>query len=326
MEAFPSMKTIDSFLPQGKDDPDRYPQSSTMDFHNKATGHERRIALYLVENFRYSPEPFEQFVYCTQLMQAECLASAYRLWKRQWKGPGREYCGGALVWQLNDCWPVTSWAIADYYMRPKHAYFTIKREMMPVSCGITRRETVIPKDKHTSANVTKKTTVEIWGSNLSLEDATVDVIIKTWDIITGKETYFKTLKTAFFLPQNQSTEIADMELPVSHKDEETCTVVAVYFWQAGKQVARYVNWPEPLKYVHLQAPKHLSAEISPDGKTVEISAEVPVKGVAVECDDEAVLFSDNLVDVVPGEVISIPAKGATKGSRIETRYLGMGMI
>jgi hypothetical protein len=31
----------------------------------------------LVENFRYAPDPFEQFIYSTQLIQAECLASAY---------------------------------------------------------------------------------------------------------------------------------------------------------------------------------------------------------------------------------------------------------
>jgi beta-mannosidase len=326
MEAFPSIKTIDSFLPHGKDDPDRYPQSATIDFHNKAAGHERRIALYLVENFRYAPEPIEQFVYCTQLMQAECLASAYRLWKRQWKGPGREYCGGALVWQINDCWPVTSWAIVDYYLRPKHAYFTVKREMAPLSCGITRTETVIPRDKYTSVHATKTTTIEIWGSNLTLEDITVDVVVKVWDVVTGRETFCKTLKTAFLLPQNQSTEVVDLELPVLHKGDEARAVVAVYFWQGGRQVARYVNWPEPLKYVHLQAPRYLSAEISRDGKTVEVSAEVPVKGLALECDDDEVTFSDNLLDVVPGEVMSISVKGANKGSRIETRYLGMGMI
>lgn len=24
--------------------------------------------------------------------------------------------GGVIVWQLNDCWPVISWAIADYFV------------------------------------------------------------------------------------------------------------------------------------------------------------------------------------------------------------------
>lgn len=42
------------------------------------------------------------YVYYTQIMQAETLASAYRLWRRNWKGRGREYTAGALVWQVRD--------------------------------------------------------------------------------------------------------------------------------------------------------------------------------------------------------------------------------
>ena len=325
MEAFPNIKTIDAFLPLGKDDPDRFAQSSTVDFHNKADGHERRIALYLVENFRYAPDPLEQFIYSTQLMQAECLASAYRLWKRQWKGPGKEYCGGALVWQINDCWPVTSWSIVDFYLRPKHAYYTVKREMAPISLGVTRKEHLVPKDKHTRAYIKKTTQIEIWGSNLTLKDLKVDVVVKAFDVISGKETYSKTVKSGLVLPENRSTEITAMDVPVKVKDsgEEDRIVVAVYLFEDGKQIARYINWPEPLKYVHLQKPKHLTADVSRDGKTVEISAEVPVKGVAVECEDDDVKFDDNLVDIVPGEIVSISVTGANKGTKVETRHLGM---
>ncbi|RDL42366.1 putative beta-mannosidase B [Venustampulla echinocandica] len=325
MEAFPNIKTIEAFLPLGKDDPDRFAQSSTVDFHNKADGHERRIALYLVENFRYAPDPLEQFIYSTQLMQAECLASAYRLWKRQWKGPGREYCGGVLVWQTNDCWPVTSWAIIDYFLRPKHAYYTVKREMAPISLGVTRTEHSVPKDKNTRAYIEKTTKIEIWGSNLTLEDLTVDVVVKAFDVIIGEETYSKTVKSSFLLPENRSTEIVDFPVPVRNKDsgEEYKTVVAAYLFQDGVQIARYINWPEPLKYVHLQKPKSLQAELSSDAKVVEISAEVPVKGVALECADGEVVFEDNLVDIIPGETVCIGVKGAGEGTKIETRYLGM---
>jgi beta-mannosidase len=49
MEAFPHIQTIESFV---KNPAEMYPQSQTLDFHNKADGHERRIAAYLVENFR----------------------------------------------------------------------------------------------------------------------------------------------------------------------------------------------------------------------------------------------------------------------------------
>ncbi|KAH8682052.1 glycoside hydrolase superfamily [Xylariales sp. PMI_506] len=326
MEAFPSVKTIDAYLPLGKDDPDRYPQSSTVDFHNKAAGHERRIALYLVENMRYAPDPLEQFVYCTQLMQAECLASAYRLWKRQWKGPGREYCAGALVWQINDCWPVTSWAICDYYLRPKHAYYTVKREMAPLSVGVTRREHQHPRDKYTRVRIDTSVKLEIWGSNLTLDDLAVDCVVVAWDIETGAEIFRETVGRDLQLPRNQSTEVAALDVPgAPDAAVQGRTVVAAYLVDPrdGKQLARYVNWPEPLKYLHLQKPQQLRAVLSEDAGSVAVSAEVPIKGLALECEDDEVKFEDNLVDIVPGETVTIAVRGAKKSSVITTRYLGM---
>ena len=327
MEAFPNIETIDGFLPKGKDDPDRYPQSSTVDFHNKADGHERRIALYLVENMQYKFDPFEQYVYCTQLMQAECLASAYRLWKRQWKGPGREYCAGALVWQINDCWPVTSWAIVDHYLRPKHAYYTVKREMAPVTIGLKRIAEQKFADKFTAAYSTTKHKIEMWASNLTLENKSVAVQIKAWDVVTGRETYSKTLCEGFCLEQNRSTEITEFDVPVEKQgdNEESRIVVAAYLLENDKQVARYVNWPEPLKYTRLQKPQELRVTLSGDGQTVGLSAEVPVKGVAVYSSKEGVVFDDNCVDVVPGETVYIGVKGLEQGEgdRLSLRYLGL---
>jgi beta-mannosidase len=49
MEAFPHIDTIKYYC---TDPSQLYPQSHMLDFHNKADGHERRIATYLVENFR----------------------------------------------------------------------------------------------------------------------------------------------------------------------------------------------------------------------------------------------------------------------------------
>ncbi len=327
MEAFPDIKTIDSYLPEGKRDVDRYPQSSTVDFHNKAAGHERRIALYLVENMRYTFEPFEQFIYCTQLMQAECLASAYRLWKRQWKGPGREYCAGALVWQINDCWPVTSWSIIDYYLRPKHAYFAVKRELAPITIGMKRTVRSTPDDKYTKAYVKTTHRIEMWASNLTPRRRNVEVQLKAWNVASGKETYSKTLHDSFVLEPNRSIEITGFNVPAREKDadEESQVVVASYLFEEGKQVARYVNWPEPLKYTHLQKPQRLEVKVSPNTESVHISAEVPVKGVALYSDDNAVMLADNCVDIVPGETVMIGVKGLKEGvnSRLGVRYLGL---
>lgn len=49
MEAFPHIDTIKYYC---TDESQLFPQSHMLDFHNKADGHERRIATYLVENFR----------------------------------------------------------------------------------------------------------------------------------------------------------------------------------------------------------------------------------------------------------------------------------
>lgn len=49
MEAFPHRATIEQFI---VDEDEMYPQSLTMDFHNKARDHERRLGTYILENFR----------------------------------------------------------------------------------------------------------------------------------------------------------------------------------------------------------------------------------------------------------------------------------
>ncbi|GFP60057.1 beta-mannosidase B [Trichoderma asperellum] len=325
MQGFPSVKTIDAYLPKGKDDPDRHPQSDIVDFHNKADGHERRIALYLAENIAFTTSPLEQYVYSTQLMQGECLSSAYRLWRREWKGPGREYCSGALVWQLNDCWPVTSWALCDYYLRPKLAYFTVKRELNPYTVGIKRTEHRHPKDKYTRVDIDVKTKLEIWASSFTLDDIKVDCVVKGWDVETAEEVFSKTIASSQQLLGNQTTELAIIDLPVKTPNAglEGRTIVAAYIYQDGKLLARYVDWPQPLKHVHLQQPQRLSVKLSQDSSSVILSADVPVKGVALECDDEAVKFDDNLIDLVPGEEVPVRVTGATKDTVITTRYLGI---
>ena len=55
--------------------------------------------MYIVENFRLSIATMDDYIYATQLLQAEALATAYTLWRRRFGGYGREKTSGALVWQ-----------------------------------------------------------------------------------------------------------------------------------------------------------------------------------------------------------------------------------
>lgn len=325
MEAFPSIRTIDSYLRLGSRDPDRFPQSSTVDFHNKAAGHERRLATYLTENLQYTFKPFEQYIYATQLLQAEALGTAYRLFRRQWQGPGKKYCGGALVWQLNDCWPVTSWSIADYYLRPKLAYFAIKRELKPIIIGMKQTTRSSPADEvhHHSETVTHE--IEIWASNLSLKERKGFLKVSSYDIITGK---LKGMNDwpIHTLPPNRSTELATWTTSIKNKDEHYRTVTEAYFHEAGlgQQLASSTSWPEPLKYVPFQQPRNLQIEVL-DGGFV-IRSEVPVKGVMLELEDDtdAVKWDDNGFDLMPNDPVIVRAHGLKKSDagRIRIRYLG----
>lgn len=366
MEAFPDIMTVDSYLEDGNLDIDRYPQSSTVEFHNKAAGNERRLALYLAENIPYNLKPFNYYIYCTQLIQAECLSSAYKFWKRQWKGPGKEYCSGALVWQLNDCWPCTSWSIVDYYLRPKLAYFAIKRELQAITVGLKRTVHTTFADKYTRAFTMTVHKIEMWACNLSLDAHEVSVHVRTYNLVTGDQEEHENLFTRLSLLPNRSAEISEFEIPVSRKpedkvlvdtvdhtmrsQEEQQTVVAVYLCNKdGDQIARAVNWPEPLKYAHLPKPKKLQFKLTPNVRdlnrkrargtgeddklpqmagAIEISTDVPIKGFLLEVtveEDHDVAFEDSGLDLMPEEIISIGVQGLRCGDEkgLTARYLGM---
>ncbi|KAL8757843.1 MAG: hypothetical protein Q9199_001914 [Rusavskia elegans] len=329
MEAFPSISTIDSYLPNGKDDLDRYAQSSTVDFHNKAIGHERRLATYLVENIPYNHEPFDYYVYCTQLMQAECISTAFRLWKREWKGRFREYCGGALVWQLNDCWPGQSWSIVDFSLRPKLAYYAMKRELADITINTKRIVEEIPADRYTRAHVKRIHKVQIFATNLSLENHQYLLRFQGWDISTGQLLFVEKTPQPETLEYNQSTEICVREL--GNSETASRMVFAAYLInpEDAQSVARSVNWPKPLKYIQFPAPKNLRVDTVRGqgiGNAFEVQCDVPVKGFVLEVDDgekRDIVLEDNCVDLVPGEAVRIGVKGleSVQEPKITYRYL-----
>ncbi|KAL1968698.1 hypothetical protein VTN77DRAFT_1524 [Rasamsonia byssochlamydoides] len=310
MEAFPNIKTIESFTTPEE----RYAQSSTMDFHNKATGHEKRLAGYLAENFDFSTRPLKQYIYITQLMQAECLSAAYRYWRRNWKGPGKEYTSGALVWQINDCWPVISWSIIDHTLRPKLAYHAVKQSLAPLTIGIKREVHYShPKDKYTRVYISREHRVYVWGSNFLLHKVDATLHVKAFDVVDGKKIYDRD-HGRVTLEANRSTELGHFQLPMGENnkvdDDPNRVVVAVYLLDSdGKRLARFISWPDVLKYVKLQNPKRLTVETSEN--SVSVSADVPVKGVTLEKD--GVEFEDNLFDLVPEDTVSVKARGLRPG-------------
>ncbi|KAH7345103.1 beta-mannosidase [Rhizoctonia solani] len=338
MEGFPNIRTVDYWLGGNKDE--RYPQSRIMNNHNKADGFERRLELYLVENFKHALTLKGYYVYYTQIMQAETLASAYRLWRREWRGKGKEYTqepwsGRHLCkHQINDCWPVTSWAIVDYFLRPKPAYFTIARELRPYTAGITRKTVKTPLGPKSALYSSIETHLEVWGTNSTLEAKKATLEIRSFDVEGGGK-LIDTQRFDVVLAPNSSTELWKGALPGEGKrtrdsDPQNMIVVQARLLDAGGEVlARYSNWPEPFKFIHFPTPEQVGLKISPsngevpDETIITLSASIPIKGIILDVEGDDAKWSDQAIDLVPGDDQAVVVKGL-KGREVNARYLGDG--
>ncbi|EIW73529.1 hypothetical protein TREMEDRAFT_42399 [Tremella mesenterica DSM 1558] len=318
MEGYPDLRTIK----QWSDDKSQlFPQSRISVQHNKATGFERRLELYLMENFRHAFD-MPSYVYYTQLMQAECLGAAYRTWRRRWRGKGREYTAGALVWQLNDCWPCVSWAIVDYYLRPKPAYFAIKRELQAYTIGMSRSDIEVPRDPTTDAFLTIRSQVELWGCNSTLSPKPVHVELSAFDLNSGP---VAKISWDITLLPNSSTEIWTGEIPGQPVRTSRAQIPLPIVLHATIQdetgiIARYSYWPEPYKYLSFPDP---ILEVRVEGEKVNVKCEKPVKGLIFDVNGEEVRWSDQALDVFPGDERVICATGLN-GREVKVRYLGDG--
>ncbi|KOF57508.1 glycoside hydrolase [Clostridium sp. DMHC 10] len=121
-EAMPDIKTVESYTLKE----DRNPFSYVMESHQKCDGGNGKMVYYISEYLKY-PWTLENFVYESQIMQAEAIKFGVEHWRRN-----RGQCMGTIYWQLNDCWPTASWSSIDYYGRWKALHYFAKKFFNPV--------------------------------------------------------------------------------------------------------------------------------------------------------------------------------------------------
>lgn len=290
MQAFPDRATIASFASPAE----RYPQSRTLDHHNKALDGPRRIVAYLIDNVRI-PADLEDYIYATQFIQTEALAAGIRGWRRRWGGPGHKAVAGALIWQLDDCWPVTSWALVDYEFRLKPAYYVVRRAFAPLTISVAP----LPEEN-----------IEVWAVNGITSIAEAELEVQLWTLegeLVAQE------RRPVMLPPNQATELGQ---PGFHRGDSQ--VVAARLLQQGEVVARTTLWPEPFKYLTLPDPE-IKIEYL-DADTLRVQAARPAKGVWLSAGGD-VQWSDNMLDLLPddAQIIKVLKPGETE---IQVRWLG----
>ncbi|MGI8949280.1 MAG: hypothetical protein ACR2FV_15160 [Ornithinimicrobium sp.] len=112
----PAWTTLRRAVPQGSLDL----TNPGVRHHLRAADGELKLNRGLEENFGGAADP-DGWHYLTQLLQARSQQSGTE-WLRS-----RERCAGVVVWQLNDCWPVVSWAAVDGDEHLKPLWYALRR-------------------------------------------------------------------------------------------------------------------------------------------------------------------------------------------------------
>ncbi|MGY5765064.1 glycosyl hydrolase 2 galactose-binding domain-containing protein [Brachybacterium sp. DNPG3] len=107
--------------------------SPTMLSHQKAIDGQDKLERGYAKHLP-RPEGFDDFHCTTQLNQARALICGIGHYRSHWP-----VCGGTIVWQLNDCWPVTSWAAVDGDRRRKLLWYALRHLYRPLLVTVQPR-------------------------------------------------------------------------------------------------------------------------------------------------------------------------------------------
>lgn len=126
LESMPSQFAVDYFAK-----PEEQALTSKVFLaHQKSPSGNQKMLFYIASRYRL-PNEFKDTLYLSQMIQSEGVRDAVEHWRRN---KGR--CNGALYWQLNDCWPVNSWAGIDYFGRFKALHYSARHFNEPLAVSV----------------------------------------------------------------------------------------------------------------------------------------------------------------------------------------------
>ncbi len=256
---------------------DLHPQSKVMEHHNKLPEGTERLYRFQASHYAVAVD-YEDFVYKGQLVQAEALKTASEHWRRR-----KFKTAGSMFWQLNDCWPVTSWAVIDSALRPKAAYFYAKKFYAPVLVSFRR----------------SATTIEVWGTNDLLTPFRGELVI-TLQSFGGVEVWSSTKQV--IIGDNSSKIL--MQIPKSKSDNVDCSQ---HYFHVRLMVDR--NTVSENRFF-LSEPKHMVPQrsvptfdltkLDNQHYLIALHSKSLAKNVRIGFEDEDVQLDDNYFDVDPG--------------------------
>ena len=100
--------------------------SEGMKAHQKAFTGKEKLHRGLDLRFPGLTKNFDAWHYLTQLEQARALNVGIRHLRSH-----HDLSAGSVIWQLNDCWPVVSWAMIDFEGKRKPAWHVVRKAYAP---------------------------------------------------------------------------------------------------------------------------------------------------------------------------------------------------
>lgn len=296
-QSFPCLKSVEQFtLPD-----DRNIFSRVMERHQRNQAANGKILSYLSQTFRY-PNSFDDLLYASQLMQAEAIRYGVEHWRRN-----RGRCMGAIIWQLNDIWPVASWASIDYYGRWKALHYAAKRFFAPVMISAEEEGELSQNPKineYHPAPLEKSFRLNV--CNETLRDVTGEVV---WALRTPDGAIVR---------QNQQT-LTIPAMSAKWLDKLDCADASL--------TGHYVSFAFVVDDVALSegtcifcAPKHFEVvdprlTVETRGDTLVVTSHAYAKQVWLESEDADLLLDDNAFDMNPGTKVVRVVRGSAEKVR-----------
>jgi beta-mannosidase len=289
-QGMPPMETIESFGGLiASNSKTQSPNYNVLESHQKHPRGTELIRKYMERDY-IVPEDFADYVYISQVLQAEGMAHAFLTHRIS-----RPYNMGTLYWQLNDCWPVTSWAGLDYYGRWKALHYHIKRAYAPIMLSEKEEGGI----------------VSVYAVNDNIFDVEVDFKMETHTFEKRKRV---TRDEKVVLPALSSTRIARFPRPL----ETRGSLVNVSSLSMGdSQLSKSFFYFVPTKEMNLPDPE-LSYEIieSDAGLMIRIKAEKLARQVFLEARGLDGRFSDNFFDMTAGESREVLFTGTASAAEL----------
>ncbi|HEY9525282.1 MAG TPA: glycoside hydrolase family 2 protein [Thermopolyspora sp.] len=216
------------------------------------------------------PEGFDDWHYLTQLNQARAVTFALERFRAL-----MPYCMGTIVWQLNDCWPVTSWSAVDGDARRKPLWYALRRAYADRLLTFQNGDIVLVND-----------TDECWRGELSL----------VRHALTGEPLAKETL-TAQTAPRS----VSRVELPAAVATPgDPAAELLVARIGADRAISLFAEDP---RVAYPRASYDARAEPAPGGYRVTITAHTIVRELALFPDrlDPSASVDDMLLTLLPGE-------------------------